>query len=73
MSNGFLFDGDARGDQIVSGVTMRQLYVIMRDRVIYALDAPGSVDPDAVAQNFCCEVEKAMGIFPNVPGLTADE
>lgn len=29
----------------------------------------GDIDPIAVAQNLTCEVEKAMGIFPNVPAL----
>lgn len=28
-----------------------------------------SVDPVAVFQNFSCEIEKLMGIYPNVPGL----
>ena len=28
------------------------------------------VDPIAVFQNFACEVEKLMGIYPNVPKLT---
>ena len=27
------------------------------------------LDPVAIAQNLCCEVEKVMGIYPNVPGL----
>lgn len=27
------------------------------------------LDPIAVVQNLCCEVERIMGIFPNVPGL----
>lgn len=27
------------------------------------------IDPIAVFQNFSCEVEKLMGIFPNVPGM----
>lgn len=30
----------------------------------------GSVDPLAVCQNLCCEIERVMGIFPNVPKLT---
>jgi len=30
----------------------------------------GDIDPIAVMQNLTCEVEKIMGIFPNVPGLT---
>ena len=27
------------------------------------------LDPIAIAQNLSCEVERIMGIFPNVPGL----
>lgn len=27
------------------------------------------LDPVAVIQNFTCEVERIMGIYPNVPGL----
>lgn len=34
---------------------------------IYSL--VGGIDPMAVAQNLACEVEKAMGIYPNVPPL----
>lgn len=30
------------------------------------------LDPMAVAQNLCCEVEKMMGIYPNVPSLNFD-
>ncbi len=62
-----------RGDQEVSGVTMRDLYKIVRDRIEYNCMGEQSIDPDAVAQNFCCEVEKKMGIYPNVPGLTLEE
>lgn len=32
----------------------------------------GGIDPIAVVQNLTCEVEKLMGIFPNVPGLRYD-
>ena len=43
---------------------------------IYELDW-SSIDPIAVAQNMACEIEKMMGIFPNVPklktkGITAE-
>ena len=31
----------------------------------------GSIDPIAVAQNLGCELEKLMGIYPNVPKLEA--
>ena len=30
------------------------------------------LDPMAVAQNLACEIEKLMGIYPNVPALTAN-
>lgn len=29
----------------------------------------GGIDPIALSQNLGCEVEKAMGIYPNVPPL----
>lgn len=32
----------------------------------------GSVDPMAVFQNFSCEVERLMGIYPNVAPLIAE-
>lgn len=28
------------------------------------------VDPVAVAQNACCEIEKRLGIFPNIPKIS---
>lgn len=31
----------------------------------------GGIDRMAVFQNFSCEIERLMGIFPNVPKLTA--
>lgn len=34
---------------------------------VYELE--GDIDPIAVAQNLCCEIERMMGIFPNVPKL----
>ena len=39
---------------------------------VYMLDF-GKIDPLALQQNICCRVEKAMGIFPNVPRLKADD
>lgn len=33
----------------------------------------GGIDPMAVAQNLCCEVEKIMGIYPNVPRLEKND
>lgn len=33
----------------------------------------GDADEIAVLQNLCCEIEKIMGIYPNVPRLTEAE
>lgn len=30
---------------------------------------PEDIDPIAVVQNACCNIERLMGIFPNVPSL----
>lgn len=35
---------------------------------LFRLDL-SKIDPLALVQNFCCEVERVMGIFPNVPKL----
>jgi hypothetical protein len=63
------FHGE-RGKQPVSGVTMNDLYRIVRDRVedaCRAVEEGQTVDFEAYAQEFCVEVEKLMGIFPNLP------
>lgn len=38
---------------------------------VYLLEC-GDVDPIALVQNVVCRVEKAMGIFPNIPKLKYD-
>ena len=40
---------------------------VICDNDLYTLQ--GDFDPVAVAQNLTCEIEKMMGIFPNVPRL----
>lgn len=37
-----------------------------------ALNTDPDFDPKAVCQNMLCEMERRMGIYPNVPGLTPD-
>jgi hypothetical protein len=59
-----------RGDTEVSGVTYRQLYDIVRRKLDWY--HPDRSDPDAFCQDMCCLVEKAQGIYPNVPGLRSD-
>lgn len=61
-----LFTTSPRGDTIAT-LSLSTLYKLVHDRVRYASLNYPSVDADAVTQNFCVEVEKAMGIFPNVP------
>jgi hypothetical protein len=39
---------------------------------VYKIDC-GDVDPLALMLSVCCRVEKAMGIFPNVPRLQCEE
>lgn len=73
-------DHGTRGRQEVHGITMRDV----RDAFIRACyessglpieEWPGSVhdltdlDLVAVGQNLSCNIEKAMGIYPNVPRL----
>ncbi len=41
---------------------------LVRDN-IYDADL-GLMDPLAIAQNLTCEIERLMGIYPNVPGLS---
>lgn len=62
------------GARIISGKCMRPLYeeackgenAVLCENDLYGWDA-NELDPIAVFQNFSCEVEKLMGIFPNIP------
>ena len=42
---------------------------VLCENDLYGLDL-NKCDPLAVFQNFSCEVEKLMGIYPNLPRLT---
>ncbi len=52
-------------------IPFKELYRIVRTKLDYY--HPDRSDPDAFCQDMCVQIEKAMGIFPNVPGLTATE
>lgn len=64
------------GAETISGKDMRPLYeeackgedAVLCENDLYGWDL-NQLDPMAVFQNFSCEVERIMGIFPNVPGL----
>jgi hypothetical protein len=71
MSQPQTFTSSVRGAQEIKGVTMRQLYAIVREKLDYY--HPDRSDPDAFCQDMCCRIEKAMGIYPNVPGLVVDD
>lgn len=76
-----------RGEQLVSGITVRDIADCM---VLGFLAAAGierevpipddiyninldNIDPGAVIQNTVCWIEKYMGIYPNVPELRQDQ
>ena len=80
-------DNGERGKELVHGLTMRDIAdCIVRGFLdaagierqhpihddIYNIDLE-NIDPGAVIQNATCWIEKYMGIFPNVPGLEADD
>lgn len=56
-----------RGSAVVT-IPMHELYDLVRKRLEWV---DMNVDPDALCQNICVEVEKQQGTFPNVPGLKA--
>lgn len=80
-------DGGERGKQEVHGVTMRDvcdcivlafLSCAGMDREnpihddLYSIPDLNELDPGAVIQNAVCNIEKMMGIYPNVPGLATE-
>jgi len=59
-----------RGSATVT-IPVHELYSILRRRLEWVR---GDFDPDALCQNFCVEIEKQQGTFPNIPELkVADE
>ncbi len=64
------------GAEVIDGVNMRPRYeqaekgeqAALCENDLYGFNLD-RLDPMAICKNLCCEVEKAMGIFPNVPGL----
>ena len=72
-------DTGERGRQLVTGITMRDIrdcFIIGAfkasglspedyPRTIFELDW-NDIDPIAVCQNMICQIEKRMGIYPNV-------
>jgi hypothetical protein len=80
-------DGGERGRQEVRGITMRDVCdcIVLaflscagmeRENPIrddlYSIPDLNKLDPGAVIQNTTCNIEKMMGIYPNVPELKGD-
>jgi hypothetical protein len=59
-------DEGERGMTLVKGLTMRDVSDCIRRGIALATREYDGMDPVAVAQNACCEIEKMMGIFPNL-------
>jgi len=68
------------GAEIIDGVDMRPRYeqackgedAVLCENDLYGFNMD-KLDPIAICQNLCCEIEKAMGIYPNVPELSIKE
>lgn len=64
------------GAEVIDGVDMRPRYgeackgdgAALCENDLYGFNLD-KLDPMAIAQNLSCEIEKVMGIFPNVPEL----
>lgn len=55
--------------QTLVSISFADLYKIVRTKLDYF--HPDKSDPDAFCQDMCVRIEKAMGIFPNVEGLSS--
>jgi hypothetical protein len=68
------------GAEVMDGVDMRPRYeeankgenAVLCENDLYGFNLD-RLDPMAIAQNLACEIEKVMGIYHNVPGLTQKE
>ena len=64
------------GAEVISGKDMRPYYeeackgenAVLCENDLYGFDL-NKLDPMAISQNLTCEVERIMGIYPNVPDL----
>lgn len=64
------------GAEVISGKDMRPFYedackgegAVLCENDLYGWDM-NKLDPIAISQNLACEVEKIMGIYPNVQKL----
>lgn len=57
--------------QTTVSVSFAELYKIVRNKLDYF--HPDKSDPDAFCQDMCVQIEKKMGIFPNIPAALKTE
>ena len=68
------------GGAMIDGVNLHFAYeeackgqdAVLSENDLYGFNID-KLDPMAIVQNLCCEVEKIMGIYPNVPELYFSE
>lgn len=51
--------------QTMVSISFADLYKIVCGKLEYF--DPATSDPDAFCQDMCCQIEKKMGIYPNIP------
>jgi hypothetical protein len=49
----------------IKGLEFIHLYNLVLEKLQYI---EGDFDPDSFCQDMCCQIEKHMGIFPNLEG-----
>ena len=67
------------GAEVIDGVDMRPRYeeakkgegAALCEQDVYGVNLD-KLDPLAICRNLSCEIERAMGIYPNVPKLTCE-
>ncbi len=60
---------DGRRGSAVINLPMAKVYEIVKARIENMCMGEQSIDPDAVCQNVCVEIEKAMGTYPNIGAI----
>ena len=59
------------GKQVIEGLRMRDIRDCLHRAAFSSIRK--AIDVEALAQNLGCEIEKVMGIFPNVEGLDSND
>jgi hypothetical protein len=68
----FIMGAMAAGNDQIKNYLEREKLRLFTWNDLYKLDW-SKIDPGAVSQNMTCEIEKMMGIFPNIPKIKSKE